>query len=310
MTFQSLNDRQLLEKLKDLRQNERQLLTDILHHLREVERRRLYSELGYQSLFAYAVEELSYSEGQAGRRLSAMRLLKDLPELESKIKDGSLNLTHLSQAQRFINETAKESKPMIKEEKLQLLFRLENKTSREAEKTLFSMNPRIALPKERERQAGERDTEMRFLINVELRAELEEVRSLLGPSACNMSFAELISAMAKLSVQSLTEKKFGKKRVAARKETSERKESTTAPSPKVSSSQRHIPRSVRYTVWKKAEGKCENCGSKRNLQFDHVKPVAMGGQSSLDNLRLLCFHCNQRGAVKVFGVTRVAGRLT
>ena len=38
----------------------------------------------------------------------------------------------------------------------------------------------------------------------------------------------------------------------------------------------------------------EVSGGSRNLTIDHVEPVAGGGASSLDNLRLSCRTCNQR----------------
>ncbi|NCN42230.1 hypothetical protein GW916_13385 [bacterium] len=101
MNLKILKDGELLKQTKELVRNERQLLTQILQHLREVERRKLFSELGYQSLFEYAVKELNYSEGQAGRRIQAMRLLKELPQLESKIASGTLSLSNISQAQIY-----------------------------------------------------------------------------------------------------------------------------------------------------------------------------------------------------------------
>ena len=39
----------------------------VLHHLREVERRFLFAELGYSSLFEYCISELKYSAGSAQR---------------------------------------------------------------------------------------------------------------------------------------------------------------------------------------------------------------------------------------------------
>ncbi|MCB9024864.1 MAG: HNH endonuclease [Bdellovibrionaceae bacterium] len=30
------------------------------------------------------------------------------------------------------------------------------------------------------------------------------------------------------------------------------------------------------------------------MNINHIHPLAMGGKSKLENLRLLCFFCNQR----------------
>lgn len=96
-----LADDVLLDETQKLVKEEREILTQVLHHLREIERRRLYSQLRYGSLYEYATKELGYSEDQAYRRIQAMRMLKELPEIEEKVNDGSLSLTHLGMAQSF-----------------------------------------------------------------------------------------------------------------------------------------------------------------------------------------------------------------
>jgi 5-methylcytosine-specific restriction endonuclease McrA len=45
------------------------------------------------------------------------------------------------------------------------------------------------------------------------------------------------------------------------------------------------------------------CQEKRGLEFDHIKPFALGGTNDVKNIRLLCRNCNQREAFKVFGDT-------
>ena len=35
--------------------------------------------------------------------------------------------------------------------------------------------------------------------------------------------------------------------------------------------------------------------------FDHIKPWALGGETSEENLRLLCRNCNQRESIERFG---------
>ena len=55
-----------------------------------------------------------------------------------------------------------------------------------------------------------------------------------------------------------------------------------------------IPDDLKQLVWTRDRGRCRNCGSRVELQFDHIIPVAMGGASSAENLQILCGPCNRR----------------
>lgn len=57
---------------------------------------------------------------------------------------------------------------------------------------------------------------------------------------------------------------------------------------------RPIPQDVRILVWKRDGGRCVECDSQENLEFDHIIPVAMGGANTDRNLQLLCQDCNRR----------------
>jgi hypothetical protein len=55
-----------------------------------------------------------------------------------------------------------------------------------------------------------------------------------------------------------------------------------------------IPRRIRLFVWQRDEGKCVDCGSQKDLEFDHEIPVVEGGATSERNIRLRCQTCNRR----------------
>jgi hypothetical protein len=59
-------------------------------------------------------------------------------------------------------------------------------------------------------------------------------------------------------------------------------------------SREYIPKSVRREVFNRCKGKCVECGSHINLQYDHIIPVSKGGNSTSDNLQVLCRDCNLR----------------
>ncbi len=351
MNLKHLKDSELLSQTKLLVQTEREVLTKVLHHLREVDRRKLFSDLGYQSLFEYAVKDLKYSEGQAGRRIQAMRLIKEIPELEQKIESGDLSLSNISQAQSYFRE-AQKAAPQLKidsSEKLKVLKSLENKSVREGQKVLISLQPQTALPREREKVLDDSHTQASFVKTKDLSQQLDEVRSLLGLKGASLSLAELIGEMAVISIRELKIRKFGKKRtdlaltdVICRgtapmggmsrnivvdpfpgdheshgsqghiefenKSAAKKTDPPTTPESRSAKNPRYISPAIRHQVWNRDERKCRICNSKRYLNFDHIKPIAHGGLSSVENLRLLCSQCNQRQAIKIFGADRIPGR--
>jgi HNH endonuclease len=54
-----------------------------------------------------------------------------------------------------------------------------------------------------------------------------------------------------------------------------------------------IPREARLAVFKRDGGRCVECGSNFDIQYDHVIPIALGGADTVENLQILCAPCNQ-----------------
>lgn len=55
-----------------------------------------------------------------------------------------------------------------------------------------------------------------------------------------------------------------------------------------------IPQEVKLIVWQRDGGRCVECGSQQELEYDHIIPLAMGGSNTDRNLQLLCATCNRR----------------
>jgi hypothetical protein len=291
MNLKTLSDEVLLSQTKAYVTREREMTLQVLHHLKEVERRRLFATLGYSSLFDYTTRELGYCAASACRRIDAMRLLKEMPELEEKIQDGALTLSAVARAQSFFKK-----EDVAPEQKMEVMALLENKSTREVEKELLSLSqtPDVHL-QERIKPVSATLSEVKFYAEDELLQDLEKLKGLLAHAYPNMTTKELVAYLAKLGL---------KKHDPAQQEV--KAKATPAPN----ESARHVSRPVARQVWKRDQSRCtwsdpktgRKCRSTYRLQIDHLQPFALGGKTSLQNLRLLCFHHNQLEAERVFGV--------
>ena len=87
-----VSDRELVDGLTRLVSKEQKYLHQIILHFAEFDRRRLYAELGYTSLFDYATRGLGYSNSSAQRRVKAARAVNAVPEVYDCIESGMLSL--------------------------------------------------------------------------------------------------------------------------------------------------------------------------------------------------------------------------
>ena len=60
-----------------------------------------------------------------------------------------------------------------------------------------------------------------------------------------------------------------------------------------------VPENVRIAVWRRDEGKCTECGSRENIEYDHIIPVSKGGSSTERNIQILCEKCNREKSNKI-----------
>jgi hypothetical protein len=62
---------------------------------------------------------------------------------------------------------------------------------------------------------------------------------------------------------------------------------------------RTITQNVKDRVWNRDGGKCVECGSNENLEFDHIIPYSKGGANTYRNIQLLCEPCNRSKSAKI-----------
>ncbi len=195
-----LDDQSLELKTKNLVSQERDITVQILHCLHEINRRRYFAKRGYPSLFEYAVKELKYSESQAHRRISAMRLIQELPEVEQKLADGYLTLATVAQAQTFFRqETKTTGVARNSEQKRELLTKLEGQSKRTVEKTLIELCPKIIQTKETLKPIADKLYELKIVLTESQQQKLERLKELKSQN----STAEILDWMMDLALNKI-----------------------------------------------------------------------------------------------------------
>ncbi len=267
----TLTDKELHAEMIRMRKYERDVMIELLEHLQEVYDRRLFADFGHSSLVKYLVKELGYSESAAFRRYQALRLIKEIPEVKTRLEKGEINLTSASMIQGGLNNTA---------DKIEVIEKSIYKTTNDTHDLILEKNP---------------DLKKRDIINPinngESRAHLTlssvtiEKLEMLKAISKNYNNDEVINMALDLAINRLDK---GKQRINKVNRSAE----TTVPS------------STAKKLWRRAKSRCEypGCDEFYNLEIEHITPRAKGGGDELQNLKLYCKTHNQRSAIKEFGL--------
>jgi hypothetical protein len=274
MNIKHLSDSQLVQDARFLVKQELKCQVAILTYIIEIESRKLFCEYKYPSMLDFIVHELGYSLGAASRRLQTSRLMREIPEIKPRITQGALSICILYKAANFfrrekINETSI---------KATIISKLEFKTALECEKILLELTAK-PLPSESIRQVSQNHVQLKINVLESTHKKLDDLKCLLGLHMIDDEFFSSISDEAKENII--------RKRFKLTRKGRETHSTTRTPS-----------NHDRRTAYEQAKEKtCENCGGLFLLQEDHREPYALGGSSKASNLRLLCFHCNQRARI-------------
>jgi hypothetical protein len=191
------SDRNLITEIRSLAKAERLITRKLLEKIAHVHERRLYADLGYPSLLAWMMGDLHYSKSAAFRRISAARLIQDIPEAKAMVEDGHINVTTLTQLKSAIQQTEKETKTRISlARKTELIAKIKNKFSDETDRVIAIEFPELRLrPVETVRAIGAEATELTVVLNKEQMEILNRVKEVTSHSHFNASVADLIEVM-------------------------------------------------------------------------------------------------------------------
>lgn len=56
---------------------------------------------------------------------------------------------------------------------------------------------------------------------------------------------------------------------------------------------------MRFAIFRRDGERCKRCGSRRNLEIDHIVPISKGGKSIYSNLQTLCHRCNVKKGTNI-----------
>lgn len=240
--------------------------------MREIEIRRLFVDLGFSSMYEMCIKHYKYSEGQAQRRLSAARLLKELPEIEEKIQSGSLNITTLAKVQSFVRAEKQAQHHLSKTDKLQLLESLQDKSTREAEKELVkqSHQPELLLGKfnlsenslseNASKDSSEQFVKFEALLNQENQSLLQKFRELFAHELPDGNALSVLQFLLRKAVKDKKKKLGleGKSTLGTSKSNSKINQNAARlpSSAKVTSLRPAIPTHIKRMLWQRAQGCC------------------------------------------------------
>ena len=310
-----------------------------LHFLNELERRKLFLDLGYSSAFDYCVRNLRCSSSTAGRQIQAARCIRRYPEFLTLLRDRDVCVTTLAFIEPILTDDNKD----------EVLHRVRGASRREVERLVSEFRPAVALRDriryvqlpapvvgnidttlfERQLTRGsdalvcqERWSELQrvyvqFLADREFLELFEEVQALMSNREV-ASFSEIMKIVlteyrdrhspAARQKRRETKRVNGAASVAAADKTGANGPDSHRWEWKDATKSRHIPDETRDKVFVRDCGQCSfvaadgtRCQCRKGLQIDHIRPYATGGTHEPSNLRLLCGAHNRLAAEKALG---------
>jgi Restriction endonuclease len=295
--LKNLNNVDLDSSLKKSVRTERKILRFILAHIVEVEARKMYLAMGFESLHKYLVDDCGYTGSAANRRIEAAGLMAEIPSIGEKIQEGSLNLTQIGEVHRAIKEKERISDHKIStEEKVELVEGIVGLNGHDTQRSLSSILeiPVKQFEKVRVQADGSVIIEMSLskedFENLKRCKELEAQK--LAQQKKEINLSGVIGLMAAERLDS--------KSTQCRTVPVEKPQNEIEKEAGVVKENKTVTPLTRTLVFQKSEC-CEFrdprtgrvCGSKFASQVDHKISRRMGGGHSVGNLQNLCARHNR-----------------
>jgi 5-methylcytosine-specific restriction endonuclease McrA len=238
--------------------------------LQAVEKSREFVDLGYSSMFAYAVRELGLSESVAYSAISVARKARVVPELHARMAAGAISLSKAKKIASVITQDNQE----VWLAKASLL------TSHEIEREVARENPKLAVREQARYVSGSR-LELKLGIEEELLQDLRRAQDLVSQSAAKAaSYEDTLRATLAFFL---------------RHKDPVLKAARNLSKPLKTQFSGTVPAANRHRVVARDQGRCQfaradgsKCGAERWTDVHHVEHQRAGGTHAPENLEILC----------------------
>ena len=135
-TLRGLDKDHLLQGFSRLVDEDRRKTATLIAYIAEIDRRKLYLELAYPSMFAFCTERFGMSEAIAHKRIRGGRAASRFPRILGMLARGEIHLTGVHQLASHLTE----------ENHKEVLERAKHKSMREIQKLVAELAPKPDVP--------------------------------------------------------------------------------------------------------------------------------------------------------------------
>lgn len=291
-----LNDGELESKLKTLAAQERGVLAEFLAFLLEVDRRKLYLRRARSSLYSYLTEDLAYAPACAQRRIDAARLAAEIPDVLSLVKTGDLCLTQIGALQRGIRFRERQQTVSLQAKK-DALARVKAAPAKLADQVVAKFFEMPVVRRSRAQAQADESVRLSVTIPAEEWKLLERCRDLLAHKNPDGQWPKVLAELCEFYLKN---KDPQRRSAASAEEVKKNRRPDGAVPPKI---RRFVMQRDRVCQYRDPKNGTV-CGSRYQLEVDHIRMRCHGGTNDPANLRLLCRQHNQLAARDALGPTR------
>ena len=340
----ALSDDDLLARLTRVVAADRRVTAEVVAHIAEVDRRKLYTREACSSMFTYCTERLGLSADATQKRIQVARASRRFPQLLEYLAAGRVHLSGLNLLS-----------PHLEEDNVgELLERAAGRSKREIEAIVAEIAPRPdvtasirRLPRPRPpandpatipanhttptsgqaiRGAGEAPPPANATAKPASRPARPSITP-LSPARYKVQFTASQELRDKIerARELLSHRVFGGDlaevfdrvlSIAVAKLERERFALTDKPVTKpreTAPGSRHVPAELKRRVHERDEGQCtyvdgrgNRCSARTLLEYHHIEPHALGGPTTFENICLRCRSHNGLEAEEKFGADFMA----